>query len=100
RGENCVSTAAGTNYIIDPDGAGPAACFSVGDRDFTQRSLRGNAVLRWEYRPGSTLFFVWQQQRDAFGPTGTFNFRSDARELFSAPATNVFLVKATYWISR
>ncbi|HSJ65525.1 MAG TPA: DUF5916 domain-containing protein [Gemmatimonadaceae bacterium] len=100
RGQSCASTAAGTDYIIDPDGAGPAACFSVRDRDFNQRSLRGNAVLRWEYRPGSTLFFVWQQQRDAFAPTGTFDFRHDAGELFRAPSTNVFLVKATYWISR
>jgi hypothetical protein len=100
RGASCGSTDPGTNYIIDPDGSGPGACFAVRDRDFNQRSLRGNAVLRWEYRPGSTLFFVWQQQRDAFAPTGIFDFRHDAGELFRAPATNVFLVKATYWISR
>jgi hypothetical protein len=34
-----------------------------GERDFDLRSLRGSAVLRWEYRPGSALFLVWQQER-------------------------------------
>ena len=100
RGASCTSSDPGSNYLIDPDGEGPAACFSTRDRDFNQRSLRGNAVLRWEYRPGSTLFFVWQQQRDAFAPTGVFQLGRDAGELFDAPATNVFLVKATYWLGR
>jgi len=40
-------------YTADPDGAGPAPAFSFGDPDFTFRSLIGNAVVRWEYRPGS-----------------------------------------------
>jgi hypothetical protein len=31
-----------------------------GNRDFNTRSFRSNAVLRWEWRPGSTLFVVWQ----------------------------------------
>jgi hypothetical protein len=61
-------------YTVDPDGTGAAPAFSFGDRDFNQRSLRGNAVVRWEYRPGSALFFVWQQSRFGFDPTGEFNF--------------------------
>ncbi|MEO8194070.1 MAG: DUF5916 domain-containing protein, partial [Gemmatimonadales bacterium] len=56
-------------YAIDPDGpAGPATSFQVGDPDFNFRALRGNAVVRWEYRPGSTLFFVWQQNRSDTEP--------------------------------
>ena len=51
------------SYSIDPDGSGPAAQFVVSDRDFSYRSLLGNAVLRWEWRQGSTLFLVWQQSR-------------------------------------
>ena len=31
--------------------------------DFTVVALRSTAVLRWELRPGSTLFVVWQQSR-------------------------------------
>ncbi|NOT06824.1 MAG: carbohydrate binding family 9 domain-containing protein, partial [Gemmatimonadales bacterium] len=45
-----------TEYTIDPDAQGPAAAFTQANPDFNLRSLRGNAVLRWEYRPGSTLY--------------------------------------------
>ena len=69
-----------------------------GDPDFNVRSLRGNAVLRWEYRPGSTLFFVWQQERSGFEPLGDFDFDRDTRGIFDGPSHNVFLIKASYWI--
>ncbi|HSH76748.1 MAG TPA: DUF5916 domain-containing protein, partial [Longimicrobiales bacterium] len=58
-----LSRSADGAYDIDPDGAGPAPAFQISDRDFSYRSLIGNAVLRWEWRPGSTLFLVWQQRR-------------------------------------
>ena len=50
-------------YLVDPDGAGAADPFTVNDQDFNARSFLGNAVLRWEWSPGSTLFLVWQQTR-------------------------------------
>lgn len=87
-------------YTIDPDGAGAAAPFTIGDPDFTVRSLRGTAVLRYEYRPGSTLYFVWTQQRQGSAGYGDFSFRRDYSELLRDPVDNVFLVKATYWIGR
>ncbi|HEX8212698.1 MAG TPA: DUF5916 domain-containing protein [Longimicrobium sp.] len=101
RGGSCANPLGdGTNYLVDPDGAGAGGCFSFGERDFNSRSLRGNAVLRWEYRPGSALFFVWQQQRDGFDAVGDLDFGRDAGEVFRAPASNVFVVKATYWLGR
>ena len=94
-------TRAGACFRVDPDGPeGPAASFVLRDRDFNFRSLRGNAVLRWEYRPGSALFFVWQQERSGQEHFGGFHFRRDAGAVFREPATNVFLVKATYWLGR
>jgi hypothetical protein len=80
----------------------------VEDRDFVSRSLRGNAVLRWEWQPGSTLFFVWQQRRsgslDCTDNTnscrnGRFDFGRDARALFDEPPENVFQLKMTYWLN-
>ena len=70
----------------------------VSDPDFTVRALQGNAVVRWEYRPGSALFVVWQQQRSGFAPDGDLSFRRDVRGLFSDEVTNVFLVKLSYWL--
>jgi hypothetical protein len=89
-----------SGYTIDPDGTGSAPAFGVPDPNFNIRSLHGDAVLRWEYRPGSTLFFVWQQQRDGYEPIGDFSFSRDAGAIFRAQPTNVFLVKFAYWIGR
>ncbi|MDF1505416.1 DUF5916 domain-containing protein [Roseisolibacter sp. H3M3-2] len=85
-------------YRVDPDGAGPAAAFEVANPDFNVRSLRGTAVLRWEYRPGSTLFLVWTQQRAGGGVSGDFDVRRDASALFRDRPVNVLQLKATYWL--
>ena len=37
---------------------------AYGNPDFNVKSFRTTNVLRWEYRPGSTLFVVWQQARE------------------------------------
>jgi hypothetical protein len=68
--------------------------------DFTFLSLRGNAVLRWEYRPGSTLFFVWQQDRAGATDSGEFRFGDNTSGIFDRASRNVLLIKATYWLNR
>jgi len=87
-------------YTIDADGAGAGAPFTLDNPDFTLRSLRGTAVLRWEYRPGSTVFFVWTQHRSGQDPVGTWDFDGARSAILADPATNVFQVKATYWLGR
>jgi hypothetical protein len=92
---------AARRYTVDPDGAaGSSAPFTFGDPDFNQRFLRGNALVRWEYRPGSVLFFVWQQSRFGSIPQGDFDPGRDVGDLWAAPPVNVFVIKATYWIGR
>jgi hypothetical protein len=91
---------AGATYTVDPDAGGPAPAFSFGDPDFTFRSLIGNAVVRYEYRPGSTVFFVWTQNRTGFDPTGEFDFAKQRTAIFRDRPTNVFQVKVNYWIGR
>ncbi|MDQ6633492.1 MAG: carbohydrate binding family 9 domain-containing protein [Gemmatimonadota bacterium] len=88
-----------TSYTVDPDGvAGPATAFDVGNPDFNVRSLRGTAVLRWEYRPGSTVYFVWTQERSGSDSFGDFDFNRDRSALFRDRPINVFQVKASYWL--
>jgi hypothetical protein len=89
----------GNTYRIDPDGAGPATGFNLTDPSFTDRSIRANAVLRWEYRPGSALFLVWQQERAAEDAMRDFSVGRAARDAFNLPARNVFAVKASYWFN-
>ncbi len=87
-------------YAGDPDGAGPAPEVVFGNRDFNYRSMRGNAVLRWEYLPGSTLFLVWTQMREDDDGSGSFALRRSARALFETRPDNIFLAKVTYYIAR
>jgi hypothetical protein len=66
--------------------------------DFNVRSLRSNAVMRWEWRPGSTLFVVWQQDRsgdvDRIRPVGA----GSLFETLDTPGNNYFAIKVAYWL--
>ena len=93
-------TGALTGYTVDPDGSGAAAPFTFDNPNFNLRSLRGTGVLRWEYRPGSTLYFVWTQERNGFDQFGDFNLGRDRSALFRDRPTNIFQIKGTYWIGR
>jgi hypothetical protein len=91
-------SAADGQYTVDPDGSGAAPAFTFADPDFNFRSLRGNAILRWEFQPGSTLFLVWTHARSDVAPIGTIDFGRDLDALFDAKADNIFLAKLSYWI--
>ena len=88
------------NYQVDPDGAGGAPRFSFANPDFNFKSLRFNAVFRWEPKPGSAFYAVWtRQQQDSRNP-GSFALGRDAAALFASPGDDIFLVKIAYWIGR
>lgn len=86
--------------MVDPDGDGPAPSFSIGQPDFTFASLRGNAVLRWEFAPGSTMFLVWTQDRAASEADGEFRPSHSLGRLFDDTGRNVLMMKVSYWLSR
>jgi hypothetical protein len=72
--------------------------FSLPARDFNTLSLRSNVVLRWEWRPGSTLYVVWQQDRSE---TEVVTTPVDVRDMFRAltvPGRNAFVIKTSFWI--
>jgi hypothetical protein len=70
-----------------------------GNPDFNVKSFRTTNVLRWEYRPGSTLFVVWQQARENDVNVGGFRFARDAHAIFGVPPHNIFLIKLAYWLN-
>ena len=72
-----------------------------GPSDFNTKFFNSNFVVRWEYKPGSTLFLVWNQGRDDFEPAaGTRDVGGDFKKLFNAYPRNTFLIKASYWLNR
>jgi hypothetical protein len=93
-------------------GGGPTQ-FTLPFSDFNVRSWRSNFVLRWEYRPGATLYVVWQQNRSADAANGEFvsfgglvdPFRNRVGRFgFDDPGvshqmTNFFAIKLNYWLA-
>src|SRR5262249_7328427 len=66
------------------------------NRSGTFFSLRGNAVVRWEYLPGSTAYVVWTQERADADGTDAFDVSHSFHVVSRAPANNVFLVKVAH----
>ena len=91
--------------LADPRAADYAARFRpfTGQGDpggFRFMQFRSNSVLRWEYRPGSTLFLVWAQGRQDFNPNAhDFDFSRDREALFSLHPDNTLLLKLSYWLN-
>jgi hypothetical protein len=72
--------------------------FSLRDPDFNVRSFRGNVVLRWEFRPGSTLFFVWQQDRGLGSALGDALAPRSLGEALLSPGRHTFALKLSWWL--
>jgi hypothetical protein len=68
--------------------------------DFSSLSFRTNLVLRWEWRPGSTLFLIWQQNQGDFeSVTDPGGARlSDWGDAITSPGDSFFALKLTYWL--
>ncbi|HTM20372.1 MAG TPA: DUF5916 domain-containing protein, partial [Kofleriaceae bacterium] len=81
---------------VDRDGDG-VADYSFDRPDFNFQELRSNVVLRWEYRPGSTLFLIWSHERAADTTDGRFRFGHDLSDLAHTTGEHVILAKLTYW---
>jgi hypothetical protein len=92
----------GTSLVVDPDGSqvvtDGAATINLRNRDFNALSFRSNVVLRWEWRAGSTLYVVWQQDRAGTEIIGTRVNVGDAFRSLTAPGPNIFLIKTSVWI--
>jgi uncharacterized protein DUF5916 len=76
-----------------------AAYEYAGSPDFKVLSFRTTNVMRWEYKPGSTLFVVWQQGREGLGTPNGFRYGQDFGDVFATASSNALLVKLAYWLN-
>jgi len=83
--------------VLPGDGGMP---FGFDNPDFNFKSLRLNAIFRWEWKPGSAMYFVWTEQREDSAHPGEFGLRRDLSGVFGAPADDVLLFKIAYWFQR
>ena len=73
--------------------------FTLRNRDFNVQSFRSNLVLRWEWRAGSALYLVWQQDREL---ERTLPDRVSVGDMFSSlgrRGDNFLAIKIAYWFS-
>src|SRR6185503_11487048 len=70
--------------------------FTISNPDFDVLSFRSNLVLRWEWRPGSMLYLVWQQNRSSSAVARARAGLGDLFDSFSAPGDNFFAIKASF----
>ena len=85
---------------IDPDGSGAAESFEIDNHDFRYSVVQSNAVLRWEFKPGSVLFLVWQHDLESYldGTNAELhkNMRRSVESLGDAQGLNTLMVKLNY----
>jgi hypothetical protein len=86
-------------YLVDDNQDGNKD-YSFDKPDFNVKEFLSNLVLRWEYRPGSTVYLVWSQNRNHYVNNGAFNLSGDVNTLFEEPAHNIFLIKFSYRFGR
>ena len=67
--------------------------------DFSFNEFRSNFVARWEYRPGSTLYLVWEHARSDYGSQYVSGWGKNIGQMFSTPATNVLMLKFNYYFN-
>lgn len=90
----------GTSVLVHADGSRTItdgdASFDLPAEDFRTLSFRSNVVLRWEYRPGSTLYAVWQRNLSSSRPIYARAGFDDLFDSFGTQGDNVFAVKMSY----
>jgi len=82
-------------FSIDQDEDGTAD-FSFENPDFSYVQFRSNLVVRWEYVPGSELYFVWSQGITGLDDPMSELGQSLRHQIFDQQLNNTFLIKATY----
>jgi hypothetical protein len=86
------------DYLVDENG-NEILDFNYENPDFDFNEFRSNFVLRWEYKTGSTLYFVWTNTSTTY--TDIYN-PSVAGSLFdfkNSSSQNAFMIKFSYWFS-
>jgi hypothetical protein len=85
------------DFTYEVTDAANGQTFEIPRPDFRVLSFRSNAVLRWEWRPGSTFFLVWQQDRSDFATRGAIG--SEALwDALRAPGDHFLALKVSYWL--
>jgi hypothetical protein len=82
-------------YLVDENTDGTTD-YSFDNRNFNYLNLQSNLIVRWEYRPGSTVYFVWTHGKENFESVYSNSIGNDIDNLWDSHPHNIFLVKFSY----
>lgn len=85
-------------YSVDETSDGTAD-YSFSNPNFNFMDLQSNLIVRWEYRPGSTVFFVWTSGKQAYESTYSRSLNNDISNIYNSHPHNIFLIKFSYRFS-
>jgi hypothetical protein len=88
----------GSYTVADTLRSGAVDTFTLDNGDFDVLSFRSNVVLRWEWRLGSTLYLVWQQDRHADDDIARPVRPGRLWRAVQSRGANLFAIKVTYWV--
>ena len=91
------TTISDNTYHVAAKGDDPA--YSINNPDFIFSQFRSNLVFRWEYRPGSQLYFVWANERTLWNNDSQSSVGDAINQLGDVFPNNIFLIKLSYWFS-
>lgn len=86
---------ANEEYLVDENTDG-VTDYSFSNRNFNYLNLQSNLIVRWEYRPGSTVYFVWTHGKVAYESLYSRSVNDDIDNLWDSHPHNIFLVKLSY----
>ncbi len=84
-------------FDVDVDRDGETD-YSFLNPEFRVISLRTNTVLRWEFKPGSTLFLVWQIDGSKRDNVVALNVWDVFSESVTTDRVQVLAIKIAYWL--
>lgn len=73
--------------------------FNTENPDFDFSEFRSNFVLRWEYKTGSTFYFVWTNTSSTYSNQYNPSIINSFSNFRDARAQNAFMIKFSYWFS-
>ena len=91
---------AGNQYRVADDVvyASYSGAYNFASPDFDVEQLHSTIVLRWEYRPGSTVFGIWSHGRTNTLDGGRCQLGRDLADLAHTPGENLVMIKVNYWL--
>lgn len=95
---NVTSNTSGEKVLLDGEG-NVVHNFSDWNPDFNFQEFRSNFVLRWEYKTGSTFYFVWTNNRSHYEEQYNSSILNSLKGISKVTAQNAFMIKFSYWFS-